>query len=284
MPSDWADPWMNQAAVAGRKRWWLGVGMVAALGVGWLLSELVHGQTSASPSRIEVDRQVHELLGRRNKQPLSPVDERRLLERLLALGRLPESIVLVEEQVEARPKDWRWRLLLSQLELRNGNTKQAEIQLQKLIQLQPTNVEVLQAQALLRLQQGRPQEAIATVQEALANDNLTNRVTTGLLLADLQRQSGASNAALSTYKKLSKDNPKDARPFMAQALLMKEQGKHGEARQLLATARLRQSAANAETQAIDALAARWGVVTNQTSSPSATAATEPLKESGIPNP
>ena len=162
--------------MAGRKRWWLGVGMVAALGVGWLLSELVQGQTSASPSRIEVDRQVRELLGRRNKQPLSPVDERRLLERLLALGRLPESIVLVEEQVEARPKDWRWRLLLSQLELRNGNTKQAEIQLQKLIQLQPTNVEVLQAQALLRLQQGRPQEAIATVQEALANDNLTNRV------------------------------------------------------------------------------------------------------------
>ena len=36
--------------------------MVAALGVGWLLSELVHGQTSASPSRIEVDRQVRELL------------------------------------------------------------------------------------------------------------------------------------------------------------------------------------------------------------------------------
>ena len=284
MPSDWADPWMNQAAVAGRKRWWLGVGMVAALGVGWLLSELVHGQTSASPSRIEVDRQVRELLGRRNKQPLSPVDERRLLERLLALGRLPESIVLVEEQVEARPKDWRWRLLLSQLELRNGNTKQAEIQLQKLIQLQPTNVEVLQAQALLRLQQGRPQEAIATVQEALANDNLTNRVTTGLLLADLQRQSGASNAALSTYKKLSKDNPKDARPFMAQALLMQEQGKREEALQLLATARKRQLAANTETQAIDALAARWGVVTNQTSPPSATAATETLKESELPTP
>ena len=258
--------------------------MVAALGVGWLLSELVHGQTSASPSRIEVDRQVRELLGRRNKQPLSPVDERRLLERLLALGRLPESIVLVEEQVEARPKDWRWRLLLSQLELRQGNTKRAEIQLQKLIQLQPTNVEVLQAQALLRLQQGRPQEAIATVQEALANDNLTNRVTTGLLLADLQRQSGASNAALSTYKKLIKDNPKDARPLMAQALLMQEQGKREEALQLLATARKRQLAANTETQAIDALAARWGVVTNQTSPPSATAATETLKESELPTP
>ena len=284
MPSDWADPWMDQAAMAGRKRWWLGVGMVAALGVGWLLSELVQGQTSASPTRIEVDRQVRELLDRRETRPLSPEDERRLLERLLALGRLPESIVLVEEQVEAQPKNWRWRLLLSQLELRQGNTKRAEIQLQKLIQLQPTNVEVLQAQALLRLQQGRPQQAIATVQKALTNENLTNRVTIGLLLADLQRQSGAGNAALSTYKKLSKDNPKDSRPFMAQALLMQEQGKREEALQLLATARKRQLAANAETQAIDALAARWGVITNQTSSPSGTRATEPLKESELPTP
>ena len=270
--------------MAGRKRWWLGAGMVAALGVGWLLSELVQGQTSASPTRIEVDRQVRELLDRRETRPLSPEDERRLLERLLALGRLPESIVLVEEQVEAQPKNWRWRLLLSQLELRQGNTKRAEIQLQKLIQLQPTNVEVLQAQALLRLQQGRPQEAIATVQKALTNENLTNRVTIGLLLADLQRQSGAGNAALGTYKQLGEDNPKDARPLMAQALLMQERGKRGEALQLLATARQRQLAANADTQAIDALAARWGVITNQTSSPSGTRATEPLKESERPTP
>ena len=93
----------QQQAVAGRKRWWLGGGLVVALGVGWLLSELMHGQSSASPSRIEVDRQVSDLLNRREQGPLSAVDERRLLERLLALGRLPESIVLVEDQLAAQP-------------------------------------------------------------------------------------------------------------------------------------------------------------------------------------
>ena len=58
-----------------------------ALGLGWLLSAVIHDhQTTASPSRLEVDRQVKELLQKRTQQPLSPSDERRLIERLLALG------------------------------------------------------------------------------------------------------------------------------------------------------------------------------------------------------
>lgn len=253
-----------------------------ALGVGWLLSELMHGQNNPSPSRIEVDRQVRELLTRRAKQPLSAVDERRLLERLLALGRLPESIVLVQEQVKAQPKAWQWRLLLSQLELRNGNPAGADSQLQLLTRLQPTNVEVLQAQALLRMEQGRPQDAINSLQMALTASPPSHRVAIGLLLADLQRQSGAGAAALSTYQQLSKEAPQDARPLMAQALLMQEQGKQDQARLLLETARQRQLASSADTKALDALAARWGLVSNQTSAPPVQSTTEQAPET--PNP
>ena len=253
-----------------------------ALGVGWLLSELMHGQNNPSPSRIEVDRQVRELLTRRAKQPLSAVDERRLLERLLALGRLPESIVLVQEQVKAQPKAWQWRLLLSQLELRNGNPAGADSQLQLLTRLQPTNVQVLQAQALLRMEQGRPQDAINSVQMALTASPPAHRVAIGLLLADLQRQSGAGAAALSTYQQLSKEAPQDARPLMAQALLMQEQGKQDQARLLLETARQRQLASSADTKALDALAARWGLVSTRTSAPPVQAPTEQAPET--PNP
>ena len=65
--------------------------MVAALGVGWLLSELMHGQSVATPSRIELDGQVAELLRRRQQQPLDGEEERLLLEQLLALERLADS-------------------------------------------------------------------------------------------------------------------------------------------------------------------------------------------------
>ena len=251
--------------MAGHNRWWLGGGLVVALGLGWLLSAVIHDhQATASPSRLEVDRQVKELLEKRTKQPLSPADERRLMERLLALGRLPESIVLVEEQVKANPKLWRWRLLLAQLHLRNENSSAAEAQIQSLKRLHPHQVDVLQTLAQLRLEQGRPKDAIAEVQTALNAAPADQRVMVGLLLADLQRQSGQPAAALSTYTQLNTQAPLDARPVMAQALLLQEQGKQQEAKQLLTIARQQQISANQDPQAIDALAARWGLSTSRT--------------------
>ena len=251
--------------MAGQNRWWLGGGLVVALGLGWLLSAVIHDhQATASPSRLEVDRQVKELLEKRTKQPLSPADERRLMERLLALGRLPESIVLVEEQVKANPKLWRWRLLLAQLHLRNENSSAAEAQIQSLKRLHPHQVDVLQTLAQLRLEQGRPKDAIAEVQTALNAAPADQRVMVGLLLADLQRQSGQPAAALSTYTQLNTQAPLDARPVMAQALLLQEQGKQQEAKQLLTITRQQQISANQDPQAIDALAARWGLSTSRT--------------------
>ena len=193
----------QQQAVAGRKRWWLGGGLVVALGVGWLLSEPMQASPVPLPVGLKSTARS-DLLNRREQGPLSAVDERRLLERLLALGRLPESIVLVEDQLTAQPKAWRWRLLLSQLELRNGNSRGAEVHLQQLSRLHPTNPDVLQALALLRLQQGRPQLAINTVQTALKTTEPSKRVPLGLLLADLQRQRGSGAAAVTTYQSSSK--------------------------------------------------------------------------------
>ena len=274
----------QQQAVAGRKRWWLGGGLVVALGVGWLLSELMHGQSSASPSRVEVDRQVSDLLNRREQGPLSAVDERRLLERLLALGRLPESIVLVEDQLAAQPKAWRWRLLLSQLELRNGNSRGAEVHLRQLSRLHPTNPDVLQALALLRLQQGRPQLAINTVQTALKRPNPASECPWDCCWRIFNvKRFGCRR--VTTYQELIKDAPDDARPLMAKALLMQEQGQRDQALALLESARQKQVAVNADTQAIDALAACWGLVTNRAKT--STAVESPsLKEqaSEIPNP
>lgn len=272
--------------MAGQNRWWLGGGLVLALGLGWLLSAVIHDhQATASPSRLEVDLQVKDLLQKRSEKPLDPADERRLIERLLALGRLPESIVLVEERVEANPKLWRWRLLLTQLHLRNGNNPAAEAQIQRLMHLNPHQGDVLQTFAQLRWQQGRGEEAVATLQTALASAPANQQVVIGLLLADLQRQSGQTDAALSTYDRLNTQAPGDARPVLAQALLLQEQGQHDEAKQLLSIARQRQVAANVEPKAIDALATRWGLNPSQNDKPEPEPrATAPNSSSARPTP
>ncbi|MEB3158647.1 MAG: tetratricopeptide repeat protein [Synechococcus sp.] len=267
--------------MAGRKRWWIGAGLAIALAVGWLLSELMHGRSSTSPGRVEVDRQVSALLKKRQHQTLSPKEERRLLERLLALGRVPESIVLVEDQLKAQPKSWRWRLLLSQLEFSNGNTAAAEAHLEQLSVLHPSDPDILQALARLRLQQGRNHEAIATVRAALTTSPSTQRLEVSLLLADLQRQSGATEAAFSTYRQLSKAFPQDPRPLMAQALLQQEQGQQNQALALLESARTKLVANGADTQALDALAARWSLRSNRLPS---NADRLPSRESELPSP
>ena len=260
---------------------------MVAIGLGWLLSEVIndHHQQVLEPSRVEVDRQVQELLKKRTQQPLSPADERRLMERLLALGRLPESIVLVQDQIKAHPKVWRWRLLLTQLHLRNGNNSAADAQIQLLTRLHPHQDDVLQTLAQLRLAQGRIEDAKTHLQTAFNASPANKRMNIGLLLADLQRQSGDGAAALNTYQQLSGQDPKDARPVMAQALLLQEQGKKKQAIDLLMLARQRQVAANLEPQAIDSLAALWGLNTNRTSAggPAPTAAVpEPMSERPIP--
>ena len=257
-----------------------------ALGLGWLLSALMHDhQATASPSRLEVNRQVKELLQKRTQQPLSPADQRRLIERLLVLGRLPESVVLVEEQVKAHPKLWRWRLLLSQLHLRNGNSTAAAAQMQLLMRLHPHQVDVLQTLAQLRLAQGLNHEAIAHIQSALDSAPENQRIAIGLLLADLQRQSGQTAAALGTYRQLSAQIPTDARPVIAQALLLQEQGKKQDAKELLSVARQRYVTAKLSPQTIDDLAARWGLSTSRNSEAKAEpTTTEPDPSSARPTP
>ena len=192
--------------------------------------------------------------------------------------------MLVEDQLAAQPKAWRWRLLLSQLELRNGNSRGAGVHLQQLSRLHPTNPDVLQALALLRLQQGRPQLAINTVQTALKTAEPSKRVPLGLLLADLQRQ-GFGCRRSHHLPTAHQDAPADHPPADGQSTVDARAGATGSSP---GAARVSEAAAGRRQRrhtSHRALAARWGLVTNRAKT--STAVESPsLKEqaSEIPNP
>ena len=85
------------------------------------------------------------------------------------------------------------------------------------------------------------------------------RVDLGLLWADGMRRIGKPDDAGKLYQELAKESPKDARPLMAHALLLKERGQHDQVLVQLEAARRREEAAGRPTERIDELAASWGI-------------------------
>lgn len=243
------------------------VGSLAmAAGSGWLLLQMVQPPSLQSATRAQLDQQVQDQLRRRETLP--PEEERRLLERLIALGRYRDSVDLVQSQLELQPKAWRWRLLLSQLLRRSGDRRGADRELALLQRLHPDRVEILEATAWNDLNHGRGQVAIERMQRLFETRPKPQRLTLGLLLADLYRQTGQVEEATATYRQLAQENPSDPRPLLALALVKQEQGQSASALALLAQAQQRQSPEEAMRRPLKGLAARWALETARASASS----------------
>jgi len=246
-----------------------------------MLTQMLQPPPLHSATRAQIDREVQELLIRRRKGSLDVVEERRLLERLIALGRHREAITLVRQQLEKQPKHWRWRLLYSQLLLRAGQRRAADEQLNLLLRLQPNEPDVLKMKALTDLNQGKGKEAIELIKVRVQSLPKQQRVPLGLLLADLQRQTGSLTDASGTYLTLAQDAPDDARPLLALALLRQEQGKSAEAQELLHQASKRQTAQESSQRPLQGLATRWALESARSTTPARIAMPVTIKDASI---
>lgn len=235
-------------------------GLAIAAGGGWLLLQMVQPPSLQSATRAQLDQQVQDQLRHRRRDSLPPDEERRLLERLIALGRSRDAIALVQDQLKQHPKDWRWRLLLSELLRRSGQQSAADRELALLLRLHPEQEEVLKVASLNDLNRGRSKVAIERVKRRFDARPPGQRLKLGLLLADLQRQSGQVKDATTTYQQLAKENGSDPRPLLALALIRQEQGQGAAAQELLAQAQRRQSPEQASQRPLAGLAARWALL------------------------
>ncbi len=92
----------------------------------------------------------------------------------------------------------------------------------------------------LLLEQKRPEAAIGLLQESLDKAEKANKIepdsvdTTAVqvLLGSVYAKEKRYAQALSTYDKVIKNDPKDFRPFLAKAMVLKDQGKTEEAQPL----------------------------------------------------
>ena len=234
---------------------------LAGLGaMGWWGAASLIPRTSAQVSPDGVDEQAQNLLVQSNQAGgLSAAERQRLLERMLALGRLKQAQQILEPWLEEQPRSLSLALLMADLRRQNKDLSGARRDLNQLLRLHPNHPRVLEQIILLDQAENRSPTALGDLNRRFKAQIKGQRIELGLLLADLQRQLGQSDQATKTYLLLAEESPEDSRSLLALAMLRQEQGKTLEVQTLLAKARQRHNDLGINDGFIDELAARWGL-------------------------
>lgn len=269
-----------------RQGLWLGTGVAAlaaaCIGMGWWLGQLQQGASAGQPgSQIALEREAAQLRRQLDRGQASPDQQQRLLELLVALDRRAEATPLLESLADREPDRWSLRLLLAELRRDQQDLAGAERELRQLLSQRPDQVEGLQLMALVKLEQGRAEQAQqqleAALKRATAPTLKPEALPIGLLLANVLQRQNQPGKAEAELIKLATRFPNDHRPLLARAMLQHERGDDDAAQQTLVEARRRQSDPKAQEQ-LDRVAAAWGMAALKAPA----SATSPAKPTASP--
>lgn len=145
-----------------------------------------------------------------------------LLELDRAEGRLSESTARIRAAQEASPRDARLTLLRGELELRRGDTRAAETQIRRAIEIDPNYLPAYQTLAMLLVATGRSAEVLATFENAQAANPLSG--VAHIELAILYEAAGRQADAIARYEEALRLDPDLAVAKNNLAFLLAENG------------------------------------------------------------
>ena len=246
-------------------------GLLAAVGVallvlasltgGWWLGRQGPSSSAELQSRQVLQREMLRLRQQQADGKASDVEQRRLLQLLLALDQPAEATQLLEAMADQQPDRWSLRLLRAELRRDQNDRAGAEREVRQLLNLKPDRIEALQLMALLQLEQGRGAQAqtlLTAAYVAATKPQLKPQaLPIGLILADLMQQRGQLEQADGLYRGLAANFPGDVRPVLARALLKQQQGNSKLALELIANARAMKP--EQWDARVDQVAASWGL-------------------------
>ncbi len=165
---------------------------------------------------------------------------------LLALkqGNIKDVIEPLEKLAKLNPDQTKYAVLLAQAKQQIGDTEGAATTLRTVLETKPGDMEALQAMVSLQMSQKRPEAAIGLLQETLAKAPQANKIEPGsidaiaiqVLIGNIHASQKRYSEAFKVYEQATKSDPKDFRPILAKALVLKDQGKIDEAKPLFANA------------------------------------------------
>ncbi|MEH2257978.1 tetratricopeptide repeat protein [Nostoc sp.] len=172
-----------------------------------------------------------QLLSQKDKNEVKPADIQVVIEPLEKLAKL-------------NPEQSEYSVLLAQAKQQIGDREGAAQAYRSILSTKPGDLKALQGMVALLISQQRPEAAIGLLQETLSNAAQANTIQPGsvdivavqVLLGSVHASQKRYAQASSVYDQAIKKDPKDFRPVVAKAMLLKQQGKDADAKPLFDSA------------------------------------------------
>ena len=156
------------------------------------------------------------------------------------VGDVKDAIGPLEKLAKLNPETTEYAVLLAQAKERTGDREGAAQAYRSILAAKPGEIKALQGLVNLLLVQQRPEAAIGLLQDTLKAAPAQNQAKPGsvdvtsvqLILGQVYAVQKRYEEAIVIYDESAKANPKDFRPTLGKAIVLKEQGKTDEAKTL----------------------------------------------------
>jgi len=203
--------------------------------------------SSDQKSKLQDEVRGYELVLQRepeNQTALKGLLQARLQLLSLNQGDVQGVIAPLEKLAKLNPERSEYGVLLAQAKQQIGDKEGAAQAYRTILDTKPGDLKALQGMVALLLDQQRPEAAIGLLQDTLNNATQANTIQPGsvnmiavqVLLGNVYAAQKRYPQAFSAYEQAIKKDPKDFRPVLAKAMLLKEQGKTTEAKPLFDSA------------------------------------------------
>lgn len=154
------------------------------------------------------------------------------------VGDFKDAIAPLEKLAALKPEITEYGILLAQAKERTGDREGAAGAYRSILVSNPGEIQALQGLVNLLLVQQRPEAAIGLLQDTLKAAPAANQAKPGsvdvtsvqLILGQVYAVQKRFDEAIAIYDESAKANPKDFRPTLGKAIVLKEQGKTDEAK------------------------------------------------------